>query len=646
MTDHVVMLLSIGPVQDLIASARRCRDLWFGSWLLADAARTAAEHVASEASKHGAGSDGCDALVFPGATTREGLARERRVANRILARLPVDVDQAAHIARGAADAARDRLTQLAEAAFARPHQHLAKHLHRDAAMAQVADLLDIQWVIVAEGDAGYDTARRNADRLLAARKQTRVWDPPSWSAPVPKSSVDGLRESVLDEALYDAIAKGDIAAKDAYDAFRIHPSERLCGVALLKRLGRDDRADDPPGNDRFFSTSHLAALPTLVGAAKADGAAEAFDRFRDALASVYPDLADHAFDVVPRALPPFGRVDGQLLFESRLAELAEELEGEQSDEAPKLREARKAITGFRKALNLEPLAYYAVLLADGDRMGRAIDSLADFEKHRRLSRALADFATEARDIVESDAHHGSLVYSGGDDVLALLPLHGVLDCADRLREAFATHLAPLELGPETPTLSVGVAIGHHLTPLDATLAQARAAERLAKQERNSFALVVDKRSGSDIALSRRWDEPLPLTERLRRFAKAHRDRRSPERKRHVSTTERRFAEAHRRGELSDKAAFELMALEELAQPRSRHPGLAEIDGLDAVVAAEAERVLRGKALDEAFIAELRELGLTREPDVLGRELVVPRLFADAFDRAHPTPAPDAEENAA
>ena len=54
MTDHVVMLLSIGPVQDLIASARRCRDLWFGSWLLADAARTAAEHVASEASKHGA----------------------------------------------------------------------------------------------------------------------------------------------------------------------------------------------------------------------------------------------------------------------------------------------------------------------------------------------------------------------------------------------------------------------------------------------------------------------------------------------------------------------------------------------------------------------------------------------------------------
>lgn len=609
MSDRTLMILSIGPVQDLIASARRCRDLWFGSWLLADAAREAAEHVAERARERGASNDGCDALVFPGAATKTDLSRDRRVANRILARLPVGLDDAADIAMGAADAARARLRGLADRAFERVPPSLAGYLHRDEAEAQVGDLLDIQWVVVAEGEGGYAEALDRANALLAARKHSRVWDPPTWSKPVPKSSIDGFRESVIDERLYDDIARGRVAAKDAYDAFRIHASERLCGVGLLKRLGRD--ASDRSGADRFFSTSHLAALPTLVGAAKHPHAAEAFGALRERLRDLFPDLVHHLFDVVPRPLPPFGRVDGAVLFDSRLAELVEELEGEAADLSAKLPEARKALRSFLKSLNLaEPLPYFAVLLADGDRMGRAIRTLGDFEAHRRLSRALSSFAEEARTIVESDAHHGSLVYSGGDDVLALLPLHSVLACADELRAAFAAGLAPLGLGDATPTLSVGVAIGHHLTPLDETLNQARAAEALAKRERNSLALVVDKRSGPDLELTRPWSDA--LTARLRRFAAAHRD-----------------------GQISDKAAFELMALEELAHPRSNHPGVPGVDPaqLRKLVAAETERVLRGKALDEGFLADLRALGLTAEPHELGRELVVARLFADAFDRA-------------
>jgi len=610
---HSVLLLSVGPVQDLIASARRCRDLWFGSWLLADASRVAADHVAQAAAQHGG--DGSEALVFPGAASRAALERDRRVANRILARLPVDVDEASDVARGAADAARDRLQDLARRAFDRVPQTLAHYLHRDAAEAQVADLLDIQWVVVAEAEGGYDRARRRADQLLAARKQTRVWDPPTWSGPVPKSSIDGFRESVIDETLYDAIAAGDVAARDAYDAFRVHPSERLCGVGLLKRLGRDSERS---GADRFFSTSHLAALPTLAGAARHPDAPAAFERLRDALDDTLPEVVQAVFDVVPRKLPPFGRMDGAVLFEGRLAELAEELQGERAELSAKIPKARQAVRCFRAELGLdEPLPYFAVLLADGDRMGRAIRHLKEHDAHRRLSQALSAFAEEALAIVESDAHLGSLVYSGGDDVLALLPLHSALGCAEALRDAFEEQLRPLGLGTETPTLSVGVAIGHHLSPLDATLDQAREAERLAKQTRNSFALVIDKRSGPELALAGTWDEEMPLTERLRRFT-----------------------EAHLAGEVSDKAAFELMALEELVEPHAHHPGLDKVKRLDEVVAAETERVLRGKKLDEDFLAELHGLGLTAKPHELGRELVVARLFAEARRRANaPTEEP-------
>jgi CRISPR-associated endoribonuclease Cas6 len=41
-----LLSISIGPVQDFIASARRSRDLWFGSWLLSQLSKAAALAIA------------------------------------------------------------------------------------------------------------------------------------------------------------------------------------------------------------------------------------------------------------------------------------------------------------------------------------------------------------------------------------------------------------------------------------------------------------------------------------------------------------------------------------------------------------------------------------------------------------------------
>jgi CRISPR-associated protein Cmr2 len=54
-----LMIISLGPVQEFIASARRSRDLWFGSWLLSELSKAAACKVVLE-------HDGdIEALVFP-----------------------------------------------------------------------------------------------------------------------------------------------------------------------------------------------------------------------------------------------------------------------------------------------------------------------------------------------------------------------------------------------------------------------------------------------------------------------------------------------------------------------------------------------------------------------------------------------------
>lgn len=40
-----LLLVSLGPIQDFIASARRCQDLWFGSFLLSELSRATAEAI-------------------------------------------------------------------------------------------------------------------------------------------------------------------------------------------------------------------------------------------------------------------------------------------------------------------------------------------------------------------------------------------------------------------------------------------------------------------------------------------------------------------------------------------------------------------------------------------------------------------------
>lgn len=43
---NYLISIAIGPVQEFIASARRSRDLWFGSWLLSELSKVDATVIA------------------------------------------------------------------------------------------------------------------------------------------------------------------------------------------------------------------------------------------------------------------------------------------------------------------------------------------------------------------------------------------------------------------------------------------------------------------------------------------------------------------------------------------------------------------------------------------------------------------------
>lgn len=522
-TEHL-LIVSIGPVQDFIAAARKCQDLWFGSFLLSELARSLARELQTQGA----------VLVFPGSKIEA--VDKVSVANKVVAKLPGHLKPrtAVKTARAAMDGWLGRLRACAFDAFAervRRMQHQGESIFlRGIAEKQVADLIELQWVAVPI-TSDYSDAHEKAERLLAWRKNTRDFGSVPWEAAgVPKSSIDGQRESVIRDEFFKRVPnETQLGAR-----FRLGKNERLCGVGILKRFGTEILSEPETDEERalldsvtvrpiFHSNSHVAAGPLLARIEGIEGGKRALEEYASRLRELRVSL--NKLKVRPKHADST-EYDGTVFYPDRLHEVFEEASTVPEKEQPEaVRQAQIALQTFFKELKCsqsEP--YYVMLQADGDHMGAAIRELTNqtdpIEKHRRLSDALACFAERAIAIVE-DQHNGSLIYSGGDDVLALLPLHTALACAQALSNEFVTIIERAYLNlSKRPTLSVGLAVVHHLEHMGRARNLARDAEKLAKRQRNSLAIIVDKRSGGTFSVGGTWDEqPSPLPVRIEKWMK-------------------------------------------------------------------------------------------------------------------------------
>lgn len=568
-----LIIIHIGPVQDFIASARRSRDLWFGSWLLSELSKTAAYSIAEK--------EGRESLIFPAPADLSNLKPDSNfdVANKIVAIVKSNPEE---VCKEALNNVNRRLNEIKEDAL----KNLRDFEH-ETADAQIADMLEFFWVATKlESLEKYGETRKQAEALMAARKATKNYKAVSWGkAGVPKSSLDGQRESVISEEQYKRFDEEKLWRK-----YGINRGERLCGVGLLKRHGERRK-----GKDRFFSTSHVAALPFLTLLKEENKVA--VRKYIEALENLgcKPDLNK----VPPDHDIAFENYDGHILFEERLVDFLAKNEDE------KLKKAKDALQQFYKSCNLSdkrPSPYYGLLLADGDRMGEAIDNQKTPDEHRNISGALSRFASNVRNIVPKNK--GSLVYAGGDDVLAFVPIHTILDCAFELNQNFKEELKNFSNKENiSPTLSVGIAIVHHLDPLSDSLELVRKAEKAAKsvEGKNALAVTISKRSGVDLTVKGSWGK---IDERLKNWITLHTDNQIP-----------------------DGVAYELRDL-----------ALSLSDVPKNLTQAEAKRIFRrkkadlgSKKVDEKVLIDIEQI--IDNPDIsvkeLANELVVARIFAEA-----------------
>ena len=450
MTAHL-LVVAIGPVQDFIAAARRTRDLWFGSYVLSEISKAAARAVRDQGAT----------LIFPAPGDARALDAPSgfNVANIIFAALE-NQDP-----RQTADRAKDAAEARWQAIANQVRQRHERYICDDIWQQQVGDILECYAAWVVRGV--YQDDRAKLMRLLAGRKNCKDFAPAQGRAGVFKSSLDGLRESVL---------RDNGAARNG---LRLAAGEQLDVVGVVKRKGEEGA---PP----YPSVARVAADPWVRGLS-----ADQLSRLRQACE---PIAEVHRLSAVYGDFP----FEGAVVYPSRHCDLAGE--GAATDE--QLGALKQALT----KLGGEPSPYLAVLVADGDDMGKKLATLTSVEEHQAFSTTLAGFAAGARGVVESKdgphAHRGVLVYAGGDDVLAFVPVDRALACAHALHAAFVEATGM--------NLSVGVAIAHFMEPLEDLLAYGRAAEKDAKgvTNKNALAVHLHKRGGGPVKVRGSWSNNL------------------------------------------------------------------------------------------------------------------------------------------
>lgn len=578
-----LILIAVGPVQTFIASARKLRDLWFGSDLLSELSKGVAHALSTGAE-----------LVFPHAASAELQSNSTLlVANKILALTHEDADpkELVQRAREAYDAFFRQQFDLTERSLGADFTACV-----DGSMfrAQLPDVGEFFAVWVPCSPEKYAESRAAAEQLMASRKAYRTFSQPLWASGEGrrKSSLDGARESVL---LSERRSKARLIRRAL-----VKQGEELDAIALVKRCA----VRKGHRRLRFESLTSLALEPYIEGL-RATG-----------LEPRLHALQERAWqNEVLRSLLKGGQEAGEccdFLHAEWGLSVLDDLRAERlaiENEPDLAAETHKTLARINDDVNqlhretTQPGKYAAILHGDGDHMGKAINELVTPKEHQAFSAKLSGFASGVREIVEERCS-GCLVYSGGDDVLALLPLHTALECAAEIAASFSQAMAGIS-SKTRPTFSAGLAIVHHRDALSDSLDLARAAEKQAKNRfgRNALAITVAKRGGDAWTLGGKW-EVLPgwLQE---------------------------LATYHREGAISSKLAYDLKrALDRAPKPWSwdteTTPPLPK-----SVKAAEALNVVRQKEeTSESAVAGpaaerlVANLAHRTDPEQLPLELIV------------------------
>ena len=499
---------ALGPVQSFVAQARRTRDLWAGSFLLSWLTAQAMVDVRSRGGviRFPVVANG-DGPTDPLIAAIEGTPLEKdprpqigSLPNRFKAEVPDDFD-AKRVETAISNAWR-RLADAVWSQFLAPSEGSGNRT-RAIWDRQVTGFWEMFWV---QGEVPGD----GSDALwLDARKNWRN------RCPAPEGGDHCALMGDLQELSGYNRAR-DHGKQDAFWKFlrigpghlELHDNERLCAIALIKRLFPRLNQDaleqaigwvpggKPAAVGNWPSTAYMAVIPWLREFVSDDTRREALRLYENEVVetagkAVRGERSTHIVSL--ESLKELAWLDGNFFLPNALKNARDTPLNNNEGDRNQLCES------LHKLQDKHPTRpYYALLLLDGDRLGKHL-SEGDPGK---ISVSLARFSREVSGIVAR--HDGVTLYAGGDDVLALLAMDHALDAAVALRGAYGQAFADSDF-----TASVAIVFSHYHLPLREVLAEAhRQLDKVAKEAngRDSLALAWFKASGKAAQWVATWTD--------------------------------------------------------------------------------------------------------------------------------------------
>jgi CRISPR-associated protein Cmr2 len=484
---------TIGPVQSFVAQAKRTRDYWSGSFLLSCLTGKAMLAII----------ENNGSIVFP-AVQDENLQDENSgitdpllkaiklgqkyphvgsLPNRFLAEVSDTFRPEACV-----DAVNQAWQQIADEVWQTYVAPVAEKLGNGSYeiwQRQIYGFWEMSWVMGKQSD------------LLDRRKNWRNHIAPE--EPGDKCTLMGNWQELSGYIRIAESKKQDKfwrALSERIPGYNLQPDERLCSIALIKRLfpltlkGMDTS---------YPSTPYLAAIPWLTSVINDPQEQEKARNFAQA-ASDKLVRTSFTFDTgkLGKDLSKFVSLEGNCYFKSTL-ENDRLWEQWKTDE--KVQASLNSLRNLLKDFKSQPSPFYALLLMDGDRIGELLN---EDDQRPGISKAISNFSNSVEDIISQ--YKGITVYAGGDDVAALFPMDQALEAAQALQVRYQDSFAGLVLSRQ-PTISAAIVYAHHHAPLNQIIAKAHQVldeEAKEKTGRSAIAVSVWKTGGEMISWSAPW----------------------------------------------------------------------------------------------------------------------------------------------
>lgn len=465
---------TIGPVQGFVSQARRTRDFWAGSFLLSWLAGVAMSEIQRQGGEISFPVPPIGYLDWIEGKGQGEPPRQGAIPNRFKAlqsRVPASFDGTL-----VADCVRQAWRALAEHVWVNDGLgDCADRATREIWDRQNAHFWEISWIIsVDDSDTSLMDQRKNwRNHCGTGEPGVKCMVMDGW-----QELSGSQRPGKEGDAFWQQLRQGK--------ATDIGPKEQLCALAYVKRrfarhfgsfnttLPSSLKVHGWPLDPGMPSVSYMAAVHWLEQLVLNASPEDAW-RLLESARRVMPNQ-DEWDTQIPCLREAAGRwssdntkrkllaLDASVFFEHvqndpQANDLDERAVDNLCREMKRFKEAHSHV-------DAHPSPFYAILLMDGDTLG---SHMSDARNQKSISKALNDFTAAVPDIVFR--HNGMLIYAGGDDVLAVLPLEDALGCAAAVRQCYLKSFAAQVVKIPT-TISAAIEFAHVKVPLGKVLGDA------------------------------------------------------------------------------------------------------------------------------------------------------------------------------